>query len=102
MSAVRNFILIGFLSLWIFSIILPSAIVIFDKGEQSIFVLSHKEEEKQETDKKDSFEEKIATENSHRESEYSFGENSIPLDWYILISLFHIEEIPLPPPEHLS
>ena len=97
----RNSILAGFLSLWIFSIVIPSAIAIVDKGEQSILVLSHKEEEKHETEKKDTVEEKIVTESSNGYTVSSFGENSTRLDWYVLNYSFHIEEIPLPPPEHL-
>ena len=86
--------------MWIFSIILPSAIVIFDRGEQSVLLLSHKEEEKQETEKKDTVEEKIVSENSNRVTIYNFGENVIPLEWCILINSFHVEDIPIPPPEY--
>ncbi len=97
----RNSILIGFLSIWIISIVLPSVITIVDKGEQSFLVLGHKEEEKQESEKKDTAEEKIVADNSHIESIASLSENGRLLDWYILINSAHIEEIPLPPPEHL-
>ena len=96
----RPFILVGFLSLWIFCIITPSVLTIVSKGEETIMVLSHKEEEQQETGKKDTVEEKIIPQANQHALESDLAEEAVHGHKYSRHSSSHILEIPLPPPEH--
>jgi len=98
----RISILIGFFSLWILSIIAPAMITFLDSGEQSVVVLCHNEEEQQEAGEKDKLEEKILQERFYKVVFSDQWENTAPIDWYWHINSGHVQEIPLPPPEHHS
>ncbi len=96
----KNLILVGFLSLWIFSIVTPSVMAIVDKGESSLLLLCHNEEEQKEADKKDKLEEKIIPEANRKELFPDQQNKSDLFGRHLLSNTGHIEEIPLPPPEH--
>ena len=95
----RNFIIVGFLSMWIFSILTPSVIAIVNKGQDAIVVIWHNEEEQQESGKKDSLEEKIIPNVKHQITVSHLMEEFVPSDINDQHSSNHIVEIHLPPPE---
>ena len=98
----RNQILVGFLSLWVFSILAPSVITLASNGEETLMILCHNEEEQQETGKKDSVEEKIIPEYKDPNSLTHHTEDIVPGDKYTQHSSNYVVEIHLPPPEQGS
>ena len=96
----KNTILFGFISLWIFSIVVPAAITIADRGEQSIVLMCHTEEEPQESGKKDKLEEKFVADEYLQEAFSIIIESTRPDEWLLTLDSSHILEIHLPPPEH--
>ena len=97
----RTAILVSFLSLWIFSIVAPSIIAIVDKGQDTVWMFCHTEEEKQESGEKDKFEEKIIPESNVKLSTALLAENRSPFNQIIPLNSCHIQEILLPPPERI-
>ena len=95
----RVAILFGFLSLWIVSIVVPSVIAIVDKEQESVWMLSHTEEEKQESGEKDKFEEKIVPESDERYIFALLNENQSSIESNTFFYSSHIQDIFLPPPE---
>ena len=96
----KNVILLGFLTLWIFSIVAPAALSIMDRGESSVILLCHTEEEPQESGKKDKLEEKFVADESYQETFPDIVEIKRPDEWLFTVDSSHILEIHLPPPEH--
>ena len=97
----RLAILTGILSLWIFSILAPAVITIVNKGEDTVMILCHNEEEQKESGEKDKFEEKIIPENNIRFETALFSETNSPYNKLINLNSCHILEIHLPPPERI-
>ena len=75
--------------------------MIIDKGQESVWVFNHTEEEKQETGEKDKFEEKIFPENDRNVLASNASEQRIPINTLIHLNSSHIQEILLPPPERI-
>ena len=101
MYTMRLAILTAFLSLWIFSILAPAAFTIMNKGEDTVMILCHKEEEQQENGEKDKFEEKIIPEEKFRVETAFLSENKMPINKLVPLNSYHIQEIHLPPPERI-
>ena len=97
----RKVALVGFLSLWIFSILAPSVMVIMDSDQQEIWVIYHSEEEQKESDTMDSFEEKIIADDTFSMDFYQQSEMPQLADMYQLGDFSHVDEVIIPPPEHL-
>ena len=97
----RLAILTGFISLWIFSILAPAVFTIANKGEDTVMILCHNEEEKQESGEKDKFEEKIFPENNAKFETALLAETTSPFYNIISLNSCHIQEIHLPPPERI-
>ena len=97
----RIAILVSFLSLWIFSIVAPSIIAVVDKGQDTVWMFCHTEEEKQESGEKDKFEEKIIPDSSLKLATALLAENCSPFNQIISLNSCHIQEILLPPPERI-
>ena len=95
----RLLILTGFLTLWIFSLMAPAIITIVHKGEETVMIFWHNEEEQQESGKKDKLEEKIIPENSFKLVTAYFAKNTMPINKITPLNSSHIQEIHLPPPE---
>ena len=97
----RTAILASFLSLWIISIVVPSIIAIADKGQETVWVFCHTEEEQQKSGEKDKFEEKIIPESDVKLAIALISGNASPFNQIIPINSCHIQEILLPPPERI-
>ena len=97
----RSAILACFLSLWIFAIVAPSIITIVDKGQESVLIFNHTEEEQQESGEKHKFEEKIVPDNIRSLATTFEAEKRTPINTFISLNSSHIQEIFLPPPERI-
>ncbi len=98
----RNTLLIGFLTLFLVSILAPAMETMLSENEENVVVLSHTEEEQQESEKKDTSEEKIIPDYFHSlilSWQTDFLEPTIAKKY---LNSNHIPEIPLPPPEQLA
>ncbi len=102
LTNMRNLILSGLLSLWIFSILAPSIITLYHDGNETLMILCHNEEEQQESGKKDSVEEKIVSEEKEQKFIISLCEEMVPGDKNTQHSSNYIVEIHLPPPEQVT
>ena len=102
LTDMRNLILTGLLSLWIFSILAPSIITIYHGGDETLMILCHNEEEQQESGKKDSVEEKIVSEEKEQKLIINLFDEMVPDDKNTEHSSNYIVEIHLPPPEQVT
>ena len=102
LTDMRNLILTGLLSLWIFSILAPSIITIYHGGDETLMILCHNEEEQQESGKKDNVEEKIVSEEKEQKFIINLFDEMVPGDTNTEHSSNYIVEIHLPPPEQVT
>ena len=99
----RLSIILGFLSLWLFAIVMPAVVAIADMDNSALMEICHKEkEEKQESEKKDNAEEKMLSDDFDKihisvYTAYASGDYR-----YNMKACNHVLEILSPPPEQLG
>ena len=97
----KKFARISLLTLWLFAIAVPSAIVFFDV-DNPIIITNLNEEEQEELGKKTQGEEKFVNENILDFSLIAQSQKSIMGDYHPLGHIDYTLEILLPPPKHIT
>jgi len=97
----KRFARISLLTLWLFAIVVPSAITLFDI-ENAIVITNLNEEEQQETGKKNQDEEKIIDGGIADFSMIAQSKKYVMGKHHSIGYLDYTLEILLPPPEHIS
>jgi len=97
----KKFARISLLILWLFAIVTPSAITLFDI-DNPVVVTNLNEEEQQESGKKSQAEEKIVNDGMSDFSLIAQSKKSMMDGYHPLGYLDHTLEILLPPPEYIG
>lgn len=97
----KNFARISLLSIWLFAIVVPSAVTLIDV-DNPIVITNLNEEEHQESGKKTQAEEKFVKESALDFSLLAQSQKSVMGDYCPITYLDCTVEILLPPPEHIS
>jgi len=97
----KKFARISLLTLWLFAIAVPSAIVFFDV-DNPIIITNLNEEEQEESGKKTQAEEKFVNEAVLDFSLLAQSQKSVTADYHFITHIDYTLEIFLPPPEHIG